>query len=156
MWRKLWKKIFGADVRNASLHSERPSIALIDDEEDVCRVVRMALRARGIEVDVAHDGVSGLQMIRRHPPSLILLDIKMPGMNGYQVLAELQKDTRLSTIPVIVLTSLTEASEQSDAKWTERLGIRKLITKPFDPDELARQVQEVLGEDASEPIEDGR
>ena len=112
---------------------EKPLIVVVDDEEDLCRLVQISLTPRGYDVETAHDGAAGLELIRLRQPALIVLDIKMPRMNGYQVLARLQQEPNLAKIPVIVMTSLTDSSDDTDEDWARRLGVRQFISKPVDP-----------------------
>jgi CheY-like chemotaxis protein len=121
-----------------------PRIALIDDEEDLCRLVRLSLEPRGYAIDVAHDGQAGLDLIRRRRPALILLDIKMPKVNGYQLLAQLQRDRDLAWIPVIVMSSLDDEQQFSADEWARRMKVARFIPKPFDPDAVADAVAAIL------------
>ncbi len=124
--------------------TERPLVLIIDDEDDLCQLLRMALLPHGYHVDMAFDGQKGLDLIRARNPDLILLDIKMPRVNGYQVLAQLQQDPELNTIPVIVMTSLVSSTESADTNWTAKMGIAGMISKPFDPEDVVNRVNDAL------------
>lgn len=112
-------------------------VAVIDDEEDICQCLRMALEQYQISSAEAHTGREGLELIRARKPQLILLDMKMPDKNGYQLLAELQRDAELNAIPVFVMTSLDEKSSKSDEEWARSLGVPRFFSKPFKPDQVA-------------------
>lgn len=137
----VWWKTRSKEPKNESL---KPLIAVADDELDICNVIRLALEAHGYEVAVANDGEAALAMIRARAPRLVILDIKMPKLNGFQVLVAMQSDEALKSIPVIVMTSLTDGSDASDEEWAGKLGVSRLISKPADPESLLRAVDEAL------------
>ncbi|HEX9092638.1 MAG TPA: response regulator, partial [Coriobacteriia bacterium] len=103
----------------------------IDDDPDIITLVANVLGAAGYEVVSAGDGPSGIRAAREHSPGLILLDIMMPGMNGYRVCDELQADQRTSEIPVVFLSAL---SEQQDRARAFALGATDYLMKPFNAD----------------------
>jgi two-component system response regulator AdeR len=118
----------------------RVQVVIVDDEEDLCHCMRMALEHNEIICADAHDGEAGLALIRELQPQLVLLDIKMPRKNGYQVLAEMQRDPTLAAMPVIVMTSLGEDADKTDEQWAQSLGVCEFISKPFNPEEVADRV----------------
>jgi two-component system response regulator AdeR len=121
-----------------------PLVAMIDDEEDLCRLVRLALEPRGYAVQSAHDGKTGLDLIRQCRPDIILLDIKMPRMNGYQVLAQLQQDRDLAWTPIIVMSSLDDEQQFTADEWARRMKVARFLPKPFEPDAVADAVAALL------------
>lgn len=123
---------------------ELPLVAVIDDEVDLCQLMALALREREIRVEMAHDGESGLALIRKKKPALVLLDIMMPRMNGLEVLAQMRQDPELETIPVFVLTSVDEESVLSEEEWAQRLNVRSYVAKPFEPEQLVQRITEEL------------
>src|SRR5262245_46414689 len=96
---KVEMMIFGR-VKKAESRDKQPLIAVVDDETDLCLLLQTSLEARGYVVATANDGEEGLSLIRERRPSLVVLDFKMPKMNGYQVLAQMQKDPQLAPTPV--------------------------------------------------------
>lgn len=120
---------------------ERPLIVVVDDEEDLCRMIQLTMDTRGYDIATAHDGESGLALIRTRRPALVLLDIMMPRLNGYQVLAQLQQDPALAPIPVIVMTSLDDQASHSEKDWAQRLGVCQFITKPTSPDKIMAAIE---------------
>jgi CheY-like chemotaxis protein len=100
---------------------------------------------------MAYDGRSGLELIRERRPALVLLDIRMPIMNGYQLLALLQQDPKFARIPVFVLTSMDSERQFSDEEWASRLGIARYISKPFDPEAVAVLVDQELSDAPAPP-----
>jgi DNA-binding response OmpR family regulator len=137
--------IFGSHNKDRSSSARgQPLIHIIEDDQDLCHVLRMVLEHEDYAVRCAHDGVEGLEMIRARPPRIVVLDIKLPRLNGYQVLAEIQKDSRLAAIPVIIITSLSSEENHTDDEWAARLGVRRFLSKPFDPAVLVEAVNEAL------------
>jgi DNA-binding response OmpR family regulator len=116
-------------------------VLVIDDEAPIRLLCRVNLEAAGMEVREAADGISGLAAARAEPPDVILLDVMMPGMDGWEVLAELLEDDRTENIPIIFLTARAELRDQ--ARGLELGGI-DYVTKPFNPIDLAPLVQDLL------------
>jgi CheY-like chemotaxis protein len=125
--------------------ADQAQIVIIDDEEDLCQLLKLALKMQGYQVAVAHNGEDGLALIRLHRPAMVVLDIKMPRMNGYQVLARMQQDSTLADISIVVMTSMTNESEKSDEAWAADLGVRQFVTKPMDPDVILQAAQKYVG-----------
>ena len=112
-------------------------VLAVDDTPGNLRVLLEALGADGHEVLVATDGASGVETARYAQPDLILLDVMMSGMNGYETCAELKKDERTNRIPIIFMTALSETSEKVRAF---EMGAVDYITKPFEHSELLARV----------------
>jgi CheY-like chemotaxis protein len=120
------------------------SILAIDDEPSILKMLKIALEKQGYEVSTAGDGQEALDEIRSERPDLILLDLKMPRLGGYQLFAQLKSNPDLKDIPIIVITALTQDSEHDDDEWARRMGAEGFLTKPFDVEELSRRVEEVV------------
>lgn len=118
---------------------------IVDDEEDVCSLLRLVLEKRGLEVQTAGDGQEALEQIKKVVPDLILLDLKMPRVGGYQLYARLKADPHYQKIPIVVVTSLTQDSDVDDAGWQRRMEADGFLTKPFELEELGRRVDEIVG-----------
>lgn len=112
-------------------------ILVIDDSRLISHVAKTILTKQGHEVILAQDGLSGLQAAKSEHPDLILLDLVMPGMDGYQVCQELKKEEKIKEIPVIMLTS---KAEPADKVRGLELGALDYVVKPFDEGELAARV----------------
>jgi CheY-like chemotaxis protein len=137
------RNIFGkSKARDQS--ADQPLIVMVDDEPDPCKLMELALRPRGYAFAMAHDGRSGLELIRERQPALVLLDIRMPIMNGYQLLALLQQDPKFARIPVFVMTSMDSERQFSDEEWAGRLGIARYVSKPFDAEAVALLIDQTL------------
>jgi DNA-binding response OmpR family regulator len=116
-------------------------VLVIDDEAPIRLLCRVNLEAAKMEVLEAENGPAGLEAARRERPDVILLDVMMPGMDGWQVLEELLADERTQEVPIVFLTARAELRDQ--ARGLELGGV-DYITKPFNPVELAPLVEELL------------
>ena len=116
--------------------SER--ILVVDDEAGIRDLVGTYLRAEGFAVDEAVDGEEALDRFRRHAPDLVVLDLRLPGIDGFDVLREIRK---VSSVYVIVLTA---RAEETDKLIGLELGADDYVTKPFSPRELVARVRAVL------------
>jgi two-component system, OmpR family, response regulator RpaB len=117
-------------------------VLVIDDEAPIRLLCRVNLEAEGMEVLEAADGPSGLESARHSRPDVILLDVMMPGLDGWQVAEELLDDELTSGIPIVFLTARAELRDR--ARGLDVGGI-DYVTKPFNPIELASLVRELLG-----------
>jgi DNA-binding response OmpR family regulator len=114
---------------------------VIDDEAPIRLLCRVNLEAEGIEVLEAPDGASGLQIASREKPDAILLDVMMPGLDGWSVAERLLIDEETKSIPIIFLTARADLRDR--ARGMDAGGI-DYVTKPFNPVELASLVREVV------------
>ena len=118
-------------------------ILLIEDEEIMINLLQRKLSQEGYEVLVAKDGEEGLKSIREAKPDLILLDIIMPKMGGFEVMEEMNKDKELKKIPVIIISNSGQPVEIDKA---QRLGVKDwLIKTEFDPQEVVDKVKKQIG-----------
>jgi DNA-binding response OmpR family regulator len=115
---------------------------VIDDEPDVVELLRTILEAEGMEVSSATDGASAIEQILAEPPDLIILDIMMPELDGFELLKLLRLDSFGANIPVLILSARTEQHDQIEGLQS---GANAYICKPFSPRELVRQVRFLLG-----------
>jgi DNA-binding response OmpR family regulator len=116
-------------------------VLVIDDEAPIRLLCRVNLEAAGIEVSEAEDGTVGLESARAEPPDVILLDVMMPGMDGWQVFTELLNDERTAHVPIVFLTARAELRDQ--ARGLELGGV-DYVTKPFNPLHLAPLIEDLL------------
>ena len=117
------------------------TVLVIDDEAPIRLLCRVNLEAEGISVMEAADGPSGLDAARSNVPDVILLDVMMPGLDGWQVAEELLDDERTQRIPIVFLTARAELRDR--ARGFDAGGV-DYVTKPFNPIELASLVRDVL------------
>jgi DNA-binding response OmpR family regulator len=116
-------------------------VLVVDDEAPIRLLCRVNLEAEGMEVIEAPDGESGLAAARAAKPDVILLDVMMPGMDGWQVAEQLVEGEETNQIPLVFLTARAELRDR--ARGLELGGI-DYITKPFNPVELASVVENLL------------
>ncbi len=116
-------------------------VLVIDDEAPIRLLCRVNLEADGMQVLEASDGPTGLEKARNEEPDVILLDVMMPGLDGWQVAEELLDDRRTSSIPIVFLTARAEVRDR--VRGLDLGGI-DYVTKPFNPIELAPQVRELI------------
>jgi DNA-binding response OmpR family regulator len=116
-------------------------VLVVDDEAPIRLLCRVNLEAEQMDVLEAADGPSGLEVARREQPDVILLDVMMPGLDGWRVAEELLEDPETSRIPIIFLTARAELRDR--ARGLD-LGGLDYVTKPFNPLELAPLVRDVL------------
>ena len=119
----------------------KTSVLVIDDEAPIRLLCRVNLEAEQMDVLEAADGLSGLEAARRERPDVILLDVMMPGLDGWRVAEMLLDDPVTSDIPIVFLTARAELRDQ--ARGLD-LGGLDYVTKPFNPVELATLVRSVL------------
>ncbi len=117
------------------------TILLVEDEKNIVELVRYTLEQEGYRVVVATDGVQALTLVRQHQPDLILLDLFLPQLDGFEVCRRLKQDRTTSPIPILMLTA--KASEADKVAGLE-LGADDYLTKPFSVRELVARVRVVL------------
>ena len=116
-------------------------VLVIDDEAPIRLLCRVNLEAEGMKVIEAADGPSGLEQAREHTPDVVLLDVMMPGLDGWRVAEHLLEDERTNEIPIIFLPARAEFRDR--ARGLDIGGV-DYVTKPFNPLELAPLVRELL------------
>lgn len=121
--------------------ADERTVLVVDDQMPMRLQCRLALEAAGMRVTEAEDGVEALESIRRDPPDLILLDIMLPGLSGWEVASELLHEPSTDRIPIVFISALSGTAERRQAA---DLGAFRYLTKPIDPAALAATVSGVL------------
>ena len=116
----------------------KQKILVIDDDRNICEVIRLYLEKDGYEVLIAHDGQEGVATFKLYTPDLVLLDIMLPGKDGFTICRELRE---ISPRPVIMITAKTD---KFDTVLGLEMGADDYVTKPFDAKELLARVRAVL------------
>lgn len=116
-------------------------ILIVEDEQDIADLVCFNLQRAGFEVLKAHDGIVGTEMALSSRPDLIVLDLMLPGRDGYGVFRELRRDSRTVDIPVIMLTARAQTEDRIQGL---EAGADDYLTKPFSPKELLLRIQAIL------------
>jgi two-component system alkaline phosphatase synthesis response regulator PhoP len=121
-------------------------ILIVDDEPDFAAIVQGNLEKEGFEVDVAYNGVEGLEKVQSNPPDAIVLDVMMPEKDGYVVCKELKGDDKYCDIPIILLTAV--ASHVTSTRYTHREGMSTeaddYIAKPASAEEITKSLKRLL------------
>lgn len=121
----------------------KKKILIIDDEPDILKTMKYNLEFEGYEVFSAQDGDEGLKKIKQALPDLVLLDLKMPGKNGFQIAKEIKSQKEYGDIPIIVLSAMKdEASKYIAAKD----GAVEFIEKPVDIEKLKFHIKDILNQ----------
>lgn len=120
-----------------------PRIVLADDEEHLGYLVKFKLERSGYAVTWKTEGRSALAAVQAERPALVILDVMMPGLTGYEVLAEIKNDPELQHIPVVLLTA---RGQEADIVRGIDLGAADYVTKPFRPAELVARVRRLIPE----------
>jgi putative two-component system response regulator len=118
-----------------------PHVLVIDDSDVSADVLSRHLAADGYLVDVANDGITGLEQVRRLAPDLVLLDVMMPGMNGFEVCRAIKGDAQTRLIPVVLVTTL---DDRTDVITGVEAGADGFMTKPVDVEQLRARVRSLL------------
>ena len=117
-------------------------VLIIDDEEDFCKMVKLNLElSKDFKVETAIDGKSGIQTAKKIKPDVIILDLMMPRISGFEVLETLKKDTKTASIPVIMLTAKEDYDSQPGAA---QLSKELYLIKPIDAPTLRAKIEEVI------------
>jgi len=121
-------------------------ILLVDDDADFVEATKIILESKSYDVAVAYDGKEGLKKVETELPNLIILDVMMPEINGYEVCAKIKSDPKYGHIPILLLTAVGEAI--STTKYTREMGMKMeaddYIPKPVEPIELVERVENLF------------
>ncbi|MEN6626266.1 MAG: response regulator [Candidatus Sumerlaeia bacterium] len=119
----------------------KPRLLVVDDDEEMLTMLAMALRD-DYEVTVAVDGLDAIQRIVEYEPDMLLLDIMMPRMNGYQLLQSIRRNATYKNLPIVVISA---KSTQRDIDYAIRLGANEFLAKPYRIDQLLKMIEAVAG-----------
>jgi len=124
------------------MDDERKVVLYVEDEPEMIDLVRLILSRKGYDVIGAHGGIEGLSMIQQHNPDLVLLDLMMPDMDGWEVYQHIKSGENTRHIPVIVITAKAQSIDKVLGLKIARVD--DYISKPFSPSDLVASVQRVL------------
>ncbi|MFA5039491.1 MAG: response regulator [Candidatus Omnitrophota bacterium] len=122
--------------------SQKRNILVVDDDPDIVDIISICLKDNNLNPLKAYNGPEALEKLKAENADLILLDINMPGMNGFEVIKHLKNNPKTCEIPIVVLTG-TYISED-DKKHGVTLGVAKYLTKPFSADDLVKEIKVAL------------
>jgi DNA-binding response OmpR family regulator len=117
-------------------------VLIAEDEPNIVESLSFVLGREGFEVSAVLDGQAALERLRADPPDMMILDVMLPRVNGFEVLKQVKSDPSLRSIPVIVLTAKGQAH---DRRMAEELGVDGFMTKPFSNREIVEQVRRLAG-----------
>lgn len=127
---------------------EKPRILLVDDEPSIVKMVGKRLEIEGFEVLIAMDGQDALAKAHAESPQLIVLDLMLPKLNGYEVCTMLKQDTRYQKIPIIIFTAKTQ---EKDEKMALECGANAYMRKPFRAQELTEKIRSLIAAAPAQP-----
>jgi two-component system phosphate regulon response regulator PhoB len=116
-------------------------ILVVEDDHDIAQLLAITMKKAGFEVAVSESGNEALTLIRRHPPDLLILDLMLPGIDGFEVCKEIKREPRTAAVPVLILTA---RGEEIDRIIGLELGADDYVVKPFSPRELLLRVRAIL------------
>lgn len=119
------------------------TVLIVDDSKTIHVMISKLLTAAGYESLSAFDGESGVELARSHHPALVLMDVVMPGINGFEATRAIRRDPdpQLAAIPVIIISGNAQPTEQF---WSAKIGANDFMTKPFNVDELFERIERLL------------
>jgi len=117
-------------------------ILVVEDTEDNRQILRDLLGMAGYDMVEAHDGLQGVAMAAEHKPDLILMDIQMPVLDGYEATRRIKADPALASIPIVAVTSYALSGDEQKARDA---GCNDYIAKPYSPRQMLAKVREILG-----------
>ena len=118
------------------------TVLIADDEQNMARLVQMLMEREGYRVLVAHDGGEAMALMEAETPGIVLLDVAMPVMDGYEVLRRMKADERLRAVPVVMLSA---RKQDADLMHGIEAGASSYVTKPFNPQEIMAICRDLLG-----------
>lgn len=125
--------------------TQTTKIAIIEDDSTIAQMYRMKFQSEGFDVEVAYDGASGVEMVSKHMPDMLLLDLQMPEMNGVEALKRIRQLPKGQMVPVIILTNLGRQEAPNDLS---HLGIDVddyIVKADLTPRQVVDQVKKTLG-----------
>ncbi len=127
--------------------SDKKKILVVDDEPDFASIVQGNLEKEGFEVEVAYNGVEGLEKVKANPPDAIVLDVMMPEKDGYEMCKDLKEDEKLANIPVLLLTAV--ADHVSSTRYSHYGGMSTeaddYLPKPASAEQITESIKGLLG-----------
>jgi putative two-component system response regulator len=123
------------------IETKRPAVLVVDDEPSVTTLFARLLAREGYAVDVAHDGPSALIAVANHPPDIVLLDVKMSGLDGFEICRRLKRDPQTRLTPIVLVTGLNAREQRIEGL---EAGADDFLTKPVDTHELLTRVRSLV------------
>ena len=126
--------------------TDKKRILVVDDEPDFCSIVQGQLEKEGFDVELAYNGVEGMEKVQANPPDAIVLDVMMPEKDGYEMCKELKADSKFCDIPVLLLTAV--ASHVTSTRYSHADGMSTeaddYIAKPASAESISQSIRQML------------
>lgn len=116
------------------------TVVLVEDEMNIAEAIRFLLSQEGWRVQTLANGGSAVEVIRQAQPDLVVLDVMLPGRNGFDILSDLRADPNFETLPILMLTA---RGQTRDREMAEKAGVSRFMTKPFSNTEMLDAVREL-------------
>jgi len=134
--------IYSAYRDTLSEENMNPSkILVVEDDHDIAQLLAITMKKAGFEVAVSGNGHEAVNLIRAHPPDLLILDLMIPGIDGFEVCKEIKREPKTASVPILILTA---RGEEIDRVIGLELGADDYVVKPFSPRELLLRVRAIL------------
>jgi len=127
---------------------KRKRVLIVEDTDSVQLMIKLWLASEGFEIDLASDGREAMKRVETTVPDLILLDVMMPGANGFEVCRQLRKNEPTKNTPIIIITALAAAQDPEQGKLS---GANEVIVKPLEKEVLVRRIRSYLGSVFKQP-----
>ncbi len=126
--------------------TDKKRVLVVDDEPDFALLVQGNLQKEGFEVDVAYNGVEGLEKIKQNPPDAVVLDVMMPEMDGYEVCSEMKKDDRFADIAILMLTAVADHVTSTRYSHFDGMSMEAddYLPKPASAEEISDSLKSLL------------
>jgi twitching motility two-component system response regulator PilH len=118
-----------------------PRVLIVDDSPTEIHVIKTMLEKNGFDISTAESGEAGIEVAKSEKPDIILMDVVMPGLNGFQATRQLTNDPDTSSIPIIIVTT---KNQETDRAWGLRQGAKDYLTKPVAEADLVAKINEYL------------
>jgi DNA-binding response OmpR family regulator len=126
-----------------------PTILIIEDNQETARILELSLKREGYQIIIALDGLRGLELAQAQPPDLILLDLMLPGIDGFEVCRRLRANLATANLPILILSAKTQ---EADKQLAAQLGANNYLAKPYRRAELLAAIQALLPNQPQSPI----
>ncbi|MDJ0722794.1 MAG: response regulator [Desulfobacterales bacterium] len=125
---------------------DKKRVLVVDDEPDFALLVQGNLQKEGFDVDVAYNGMEGLEKIKQNPPDAVVLDVMMPEMDGYEVCAQMKKDERFADIAILMLTAVADHVTSTRYSHFDGMSMEAddYLAKPASADEITDSLKSLL------------
>jgi DNA-binding response OmpR family regulator len=125
-----------------------PTILIIEDNQETARILELSLKREGYQIVIALDGLRGLELAQAQPPDLILLDLMLPGIDGFEVCRRLRANPVTAGLPILILSAKTQ---EADKQLAAQLGANSYLAKPYRRAELLAAIQALLPNQPQSP-----